>query len=64
VRWIADLLMWGVVAFSLLSAADYFHKFWRKIDDRVKRRRRRELLALEKRRRKLGAVAAVRAHPE
>ena len=63
VRGIANLLMWGVVAFSLLSAADYFRKFWRKVDDRVKRRRRRELLAL-KRRRKLGAVAAVRAHPE
>ena len=62
-RGIANILMWGVVVFSLLSAADYFRKFWRKVDVRVKRRRRRELLALEKRR-KLGAVAAVRAHPE
>jgi CDP-diacylglycerol--glycerol-3-phosphate 3-phosphatidyltransferase len=59
----ANLLMWGVVAFSMLSAADYFHKFWRKVDDRVKKRRRRELLALEKRR-KLRTVAAIRAHPE
>jgi CDP-diacylglycerol--glycerol-3-phosphate 3-phosphatidyltransferase len=60
---IAGILMWGVVAFSLLSAADYFRKFWRKVDDRVKKRRRRELLASE-RRRKLAAMAALRAHPE
>jgi hypothetical protein len=29
----------------------YFRKFWRKIDQRVKRRRRRELLVIEKQRR-------------
>lgn len=62
-RAVADLLMWGAVAFSLLSAADYFRKFWRKVDDRVKKRRRRELLAME-RRRKRAAMAALRAHPE
>jgi CDP-diacylglycerol--glycerol-3-phosphate 3-phosphatidyltransferase len=44
------LLMWGVVFFALLSAISYFNKFWRKIDERVKKRRRRELLALERRR--------------
>lgn len=43
-------LMWGVVFFSLLSAGSYFRKFWRKIDERTKSRRRRELLLLEKRR--------------
>ena len=63
VKEVADLLMWGSVAFSLLSAADYFRKFWRKVDDRVKKRRRRELLALE-RRRKRAAMAAFRARPE
>jgi CDP-diacylglycerol--glycerol-3-phosphate 3-phosphatidyltransferase len=63
VRGTANFLMWGVVAFSLLSAADYFHKFWRKVDDRVKKRRRRELLALEKRR-KVRTVTAFRAHSE
>ncbi|MBM3812550.1 MAG: CDP-diacylglycerol--glycerol-3-phosphate 3-phosphatidyltransferase [Acidimicrobiia bacterium] len=53
--------MWGVVFFSLLSAAMYFGKFWRKVDDRIKLRRRRELLLLEKRemrRRKRRGVAA------
>src|SRR5580693_6138589 len=44
------ILMWGVIFFSLLSAVSYFGKFWRKVDERVKNRRRRELLALERRR--------------
>ena len=47
-------LMWAVVVFSLLSAVDYFWKFWRRVDDHVKKRRRRELLVmarLERRRR-------------
>jgi CDP-diacylglycerol--glycerol-3-phosphate 3-phosphatidyltransferase len=45
------VLMWGVVFFAIASAISYFHKFWRKIDHRVKRRRRRELLVIEKQRR-------------
>ena len=45
-RW----LMWVVVFFSVVSAAMYFRKFWRKIDDRIKLRRRRELLMFERRR--------------
>ena len=36
--------------FSLISAVDYFWKFWRKVDDKVKRRRRRELLLIERKR--------------
>ncbi|HWB85339.1 MAG TPA: CDP-diacylglycerol--glycerol-3-phosphate 3-phosphatidyltransferase [Bryobacteraceae bacterium] len=44
------VLMWGVVFFSLLSAVTYFQKFWRKVDERVKNRRRRELLVLERKR--------------
>ena len=42
--------LWGVVFFSLASALDYFRKFWRKVDDGVKQRRRRELLQMEKQR--------------
>ena len=52
--------MWCVVAFSLISAADYFRKFWRKVDDQIKRRRRVELLLLE-RERKREARAQLRA---
>ena len=43
-------LMWGVIFFAVVSAISYFAKFWHKIDERVKNRRRRELLALERRR--------------
>ena len=46
-----QMLMWGVVFFTTVSAISYFRKFWRKIDQRVKRRRRRELLVIEKQRR-------------
>ncbi len=56
-RW-AMLWMWGVLLFTLASAADYFRKFWRKVDDRVKLRRRRELLTLERRQRKKQRAAA------
>jgi CDP-diacylglycerol--glycerol-3-phosphate 3-phosphatidyltransferase len=44
------VMLWVVVFFALTSAISYFRKFWRKIDERVKLRRRRELLHLERRR--------------
>jgi len=44
------VLMWIVIVFALLSAVSYFGKFWHKVDERVKNRRRRELLALERKR--------------
>jgi CDP-diacylglycerol--glycerol-3-phosphate 3-phosphatidyltransferase len=43
------ILMWAVIFFAVVSAISYFRKFWRKVDKRVKLRRRRELLALERR---------------
>lgn len=48
----AEAWMWAVAAFALLSAADYFRKFWRRVDEQVKRRRRRELLRIERERRR------------
>ena len=45
---LAGLALWGVVVFGLVSAIDYFRKFWRKVDDSVKNRRRRELLIMER----------------
>ncbi len=44
-------MMWLVVIFTVVSAIDYFRKFWHKVDERVKLRRRRELLRLERRER-------------
>ncbi len=49
----AMVLMWGVVFFAMLSALSYFRKFWRRIDERVKKRRRRELLLIERRRQQM-----------
>jgi CDP-diacylglycerol--glycerol-3-phosphate 3-phosphatidyltransferase len=49
----AMLLMWGVVVFAMLSAFSYFRKFWRRIDERVKKRRRRELLQIERRKKRM-----------
>jgi CDP-diacylglycerol--glycerol-3-phosphate 3-phosphatidyltransferase len=52
---LAYWMMWVVVLFAMLSAIGYFRKFWRKVDVRIKTRRRRELLRIE-RRRKLSAM--------
>jgi CDP-diacylglycerol--glycerol-3-phosphate 3-phosphatidyltransferase len=43
-------LMWTVVIFAIASAVSYFGKFWHRVDESIKNRRRRELLALERRR--------------
>jgi CDP-diacylglycerol--glycerol-3-phosphate 3-phosphatidyltransferase len=45
--------VWVVVVFALASAVEYFLKFWRHVDERVKLRRRKELLRAEKRQRRL-----------
>lgn len=52
----ALLGMWAVMLFGMVSAADYFLKFWRRVDDQVKTRRRRELLALQRQQRRREAA--------
>ena len=54
----AMLWMWGVVIFGIASAIGYFQKFWRKVDDSIKMRRRKELLHIERQRRKLTRAQA------
>ena len=49
----ALMAMWAVVIFGLASAIDYFRKFWRKVDESIKMRRRRELILLERQKRRL-----------
>jgi CDP-diacylglycerol---glycerol-3-phosphate 3-phosphatidyltransferase len=44
--------MWVVVFITVFSALMYFRKFWRKVDDKVKRRRRRELILQQARQRR------------
>ncbi len=57
----AMAVMWCVVAFSIISAVDYFRKFWRKVDDQIKLRRRRELLLLERERNRTARLKARKA---
>jgi CDP-diacylglycerol--glycerol-3-phosphate 3-phosphatidyltransferase len=62
IRWpnlhgLAITTMWAVVVFGLVSAVDYFRKFWRKVDLSIKLRRRNELLALERQKRRLRKAA-------
>ena len=57
-RWVslrplALAAMWAVVIVGLASAVDYFRKFWRKVDTSIKLRRRNELIALERQKRRL-----------
>src|ERR1017187_7961080 len=47
------VLMWIVIVFAIVSAISYFRKFWRKVDARIKNRRRRELLMMERKRQRV-----------
>jgi CDP-diacylglycerol---glycerol-3-phosphate 3-phosphatidyltransferase len=46
----AKILMWVVIFFAILSAVSYFRKFWHMVDERIKLRRRKELIQLERKR--------------
>ena len=50
--------MWAVVVFGLISAVDYFQKFWKKVDTSIKLRRRNEILEMERQKRRKQKVAA------
>lgn len=52
--------MWAVMLFGIVSAADYFRKFWRTVDTQIKVRRRRELLRLERAEKKMAKKRAAR----
>ncbi len=49
----AMLWMWGVVIFGIASAIQYFGKFWGKVDDSIKHRRRQQLLRIERQRKRM-----------
>lgn len=55
----AQVALWGTLVFALVSAGDYFLKFWSKLDESIKARRRTELFQLEKERQKAAMRAAV-----
>lgn len=63
IRWpvlaqFGSIAMWVVVGFTLISAADYFRKFWGTVDAQVKLRRRKELLGLERQNKRAARAVA------
>jgi CDP-diacylglycerol---glycerol-3-phosphate 3-phosphatidyltransferase len=49
---LGNFMLYVVVVFAVVSAVDYFRRFWTKIDDRFKAKQRRRLILLEKRQRR------------
>ena len=45
---IGNLLVWLVVVSALVSAAQYFLRFWSHLDDRIKQRRKLRMLETPK----------------
>jgi CDP-diacylglycerol--glycerol-3-phosphate 3-phosphatidyltransferase len=51
------IAVWLVVVFALVSAVEYFRKFWRRVDSQFKVQRRRERLLLLRKQRKQDVIA-------
>ncbi len=65
VRLVAIMAIWFMVAVSVISAIDYFVGFWKKIDKRVDRRRRRPFILSRRKKKAMQAAEAenpVKAH--
>jgi CDP-diacylglycerol--glycerol-3-phosphate 3-phosphatidyltransferase len=43
---LGQILLWMVVLFAVASALQYFWSFWKRLDERVKRRRSRRLVVM------------------
>jgi CDP-diacylglycerol--glycerol-3-phosphate 3-phosphatidyltransferase len=48
IRPVSTVLLWLVVVSALVSAAQYFHRFWSQLDDRIKQRRKLNMLESQK----------------
>jgi CDP-diacylglycerol---glycerol-3-phosphate 3-phosphatidyltransferase len=57
VRLVAFMSIWFMVAVSVISAVDYFWGFWKKIDKRVERRRRRPFILSRRKKRAMQQAA-------
>jgi CDP-diacylglycerol--glycerol-3-phosphate 3-phosphatidyltransferase len=47
-NWIGLALLWLVVISALVSAGQYFYRFWNQLDDRIKQRRKLSILEAQK----------------
>jgi len=63
VRLVAIMSIWFMVAVSVISAVDYFWGFWKKIDKRVERRRRRPFILSRRKKRQPKVEAATEETP-
>jgi len=63
VRLVAVMSIWFMMAVSVISAVDYFWGFWKKIDKRVERRRRRPFILSRRKKRQMKAAAAANETP-
>jgi len=54
---VAKMAIWFMAAVSIISAVDYFWAFWKKIDKRVERRRRRPSILSRRKKKVLEAEA-------
>ena len=59
---LGNFMLYVVVVFAVVSAVDYFRRFWTKIDDRFKAKQRRRLILLEKRQRRHVSTPNVPTH--
>jgi len=59
---LGNFMLYVVVVFAVVSAVDYFRRFWTKIDDRFKAKQRRRLILLEKRQRRHVSTRNVPTH--
>jgi CDP-diacylglycerol--glycerol-3-phosphate 3-phosphatidyltransferase len=57
IRMIAIFAIWFMVAVSIISAVDYFVGFWKKIDKRAERRRRRPFVLSRRKKRAMERAA-------
>ncbi len=55
---VARMAIWFMVAVSVISAVDYFWAFWKKIDKRVERRRRRPFILSRRKKKALQQAEA------
>lgn len=55
---VAKMAIWFMVAVSIISAVDYFWGFWKKIDTRVERRRRRPFILSRRKKKALQQAEA------
>ena len=58
VRLIAQIAIWFLVGVTVISAVDYFVAFWKKIDKRVERRRRRPFVLSRRKKKALQSAEA------